>query len=118
MPGIDLHGMFGMATIAAAATQVLLHMIQVLITQALDDGVLQVTPPILCRVYRTLSRGLVNLVNATKIKNTRFPYPCAQIINIFLMLHMIWTPSMISFTIKVPRLAVIVSFSRCLACSP
>lgn len=31
--------------------------------QALDDGVLKIPPPILSRVYQTISRGFVNLLN-------------------------------------------------------
>ncbi|CAJ1372580.1 unnamed protein product [Effrenium voratum] len=51
--------------------EVLLHMIQSLITQNLENGVLKVQPPILSRVYQTLSRGFVNLLNAKKIADTR-----------------------------------------------
>ena len=43
--------------------------------EALDDGVLKVAPPILSRVYQTLSRGFVNFLNAKKIADTRFPFP-------------------------------------------
>ena len=46
----------------------------------LFDGVLAIPPPILSRVYQTLSRGFVNLLNAKKIADTRFPFPYAQTI--------------------------------------
>eukprot|EP00932_Pfiesteria_piscicida_P006047 SRR837773.15968.p1 GENE.SRR837773.15968~~SRR837773.15968.p1 ORF type:complete len:245 (-),score=70.80 SRR837773.15968:16-675(-) len=90
--------------------EVLLHMIQVLITQNLDDGVLKIAPPILSRVYQTLSRGLVNLLNATKIKNTRFPYPYAQIITLLLVAHMVWTPFLIASTVRSPWIAFFGTF--------
>ena len=90
--------------------EVLLHMIQVLVTQGLDDGVLKIAPPILSRVYQTLSRGLVNLLNATKIKNTRFPFPYAQLIACLLVLHTIWTPFMLSTVLEAPWWASSVSY--------
>eukprot|EP00913_Durusdinium_trenchii_P015937 g14976.t1 len=43
--------------------EVCLHLLQTLITKALDDGVLKIPPPILSRVYQTISRGFVNLLN-------------------------------------------------------
>ena len=33
--------------------------------EALDDGVLKIPPPILSRVYQTISRGFVNLLNTS-----------------------------------------------------
>eukprot|EP00435_Cladocopium_sp_Y103_P030392 s820_g7.t1 len=42
--------------------EVCLHLLQTLITKALDDGVLKIPPPILSRVYQTISRGFVNLL--------------------------------------------------------
>eukprot|EP00927_Polykrikos_kofoidii_P008020 TRINITY_DN13320_c0_g3_i2.p1 TRINITY_DN13320_c0_g3~~TRINITY_DN13320_c0_g3_i2.p1 ORF type:complete len:580 (+),score=121.11 TRINITY_DN13320_c0_g3_i2:73-1812(+) len=86
--------------------EVLLHLIQSLITVSLDDGILKIPPPILSRVYQTLSRGFVNLLNAKKIADTRFPFPYAQLIagllliNVFVMpvilaallTHPVWCP--------------------------
>merc|ERR1712039_1076259 len=79
---------------------VLLHMTQTLIVNALDSGVLKIPPPILSRVFQTLSRGFVNLLNAKKITDTRFPFPYAQLLSILLFLHMIMTPVMISNLIE------------------
>eukprot|EP00448_Togula_jolla_P007636 CAMPEP_0170612668 /NCGR_PEP_ID=MMETSP0224-20130122/23848_1 /TAXON_ID=285029 /ORGANISM="Togula jolla, Strain CCCM 725" /LENGTH=509 /DNA_ID=CAMNT_0010938191 /DNA_START=109 /DNA_END=1635 /DNA_ORIENTATION=+ len=76
--------------------EVLLHLIQSLITKGLDDATLKIPPPILSRVYQTLSRGFVNLLNAKKIADTRFPFPYAQLIAILLLTHVILTPVMIS----------------------
>mmetsp|Transcript_92625 Transcript_92625/g.178680 ORF Transcript_92625/g.178680 Transcript_92625/m.178680 type:complete len:576 (-) Transcript_92625:46-1773(-) len=82
--------------------EVLLHMIQVLVINAQADGILNIPPPILSRVYQTLSRGFVNLLNAKKIKDTRFPFPHAQIIAIMLIALALFTPlamtAMISHT--------------------
>merc|ERR1719395_261348 len=76
--------------------EVILHLTQSIITKALDDGILKIPPPILSRVYQTLSRGFVNLLNAKKIADTRFPYPYAQLIAILLWMHILMTPLMIS----------------------
>eukprot|EP00439_Symbiodinium_sp_Y106_P085711 s327_g29.t1 len=71
------------------------HMIQVLITHHIHTGVLNIPPPILSRVYQTLSRGLVNLLNAVKIKDTSFPFPWAQMITCLLAVHTVYTPFII-----------------------
>ena len=71
------------------------HMVQVLITHHLHTGVLDIPPPILSRVYQTLSRGLVNLLNAVKIKDTSFPFPWAQLILCLLGIHTLCTPFVI-----------------------
>eukprot|EP00929_Paragymnodinium_shiwhaense_P041236 TRINITY_DN2142_c0_g1_i2.p1 TRINITY_DN2142_c0_g1~~TRINITY_DN2142_c0_g1_i2.p1 ORF type:complete len:569 (-),score=111.11 TRINITY_DN2142_c0_g1_i2:509-2215(-) len=76
--------------------EVLLHLIQTLITQGLRDEILVIPPPILSRVYQTLSRGFVNLLNAKKIADTRFPFPFAQLIALLLMIHLVSTPILIS----------------------
>jgi len=72
--------------------EVLLHMIQVLVIDAQQRGVISVPPPILSRVYQTLSRGFVNLLNAKKIKDVRFPFPYAQVIAVLLLLLSVFTP--------------------------
>lgn len=76
--------------------EVLLHLIQSLITKNLDDGILKIPPPILSRVYQTLSRGFVNLLNAKKIADTRFPFPYVQLITMLLIINVGLTPMMIS----------------------
>lgn len=60
--------------------EVMLHLVQSLITKAHDDDVLKIPAPILSRVYQTISRGFVNLLNAKKITDTKFPFPYAQLI--------------------------------------
>lgn len=72
--------------------EALQHMIQVLVTHNHHAGVLTIPPPILSRIYQTLSRGLVNLLNARKIKDTMFPFPYAQIILTLLLVHTLFTP--------------------------
>jgi len=76
--------------------EVMLHLVQSLIIQAHEDGIIKVPPPILSRVYQTISRGFVNLLNAKKITDTRFPFPYAQLIAFLLMALTVLTPLMLS----------------------
>jgi len=76
--------------------EVLLHMIQVLVIDAMSKEIISVPPPILSRVYQTLSRGFVNLLNAKKIRDTQFPFPCAQLIAVLLMALVFLTPLVMS----------------------
>ncbi|CAJ1437573.1 unnamed protein product, partial [Effrenium voratum] len=86
------------------------HMIQVLITHNLRIGVLDIPPPILSRVYQTLSRGFVNLLNAVKIKDTNFPFPWAQIIMLLLVVHSIFTPLIVTSMMTSYQWAIPVTF--------
>lgn len=72
--------------------EVLIHMIQNLIVENQDNGVLKIPPPILSRVFQTLSRGQVNLANSKKITTTMFPFPYAQVIAWLLVAFVIGTP--------------------------
>merc|ERR1739844_55633 len=65
--------------------EVIIHMIQTLIVHGQDKGVLKIPPPILSRVFQTLSRGQVNLANCKKITSTLFPFPYAQLIAFLLL---------------------------------
>ncbi|CAE7370844.1 unnamed protein product [Symbiodinium natans] len=86
------------------------HMIQVLITHNLRIGVLDIPPPILSRVYQTLSRGFVNLLNAVKIKDTNFPFPWAQIIMLLLVVHSVFTPCVVTSFMTSYQWAIPVTF--------
>lgn len=89
--------------------EVLLHLIQSLITQSLDDGIIRVPAPIISRVYQTLSRGFVNLLNAKKIADTRFPFPFAQLISLLLFANIFLTPILVTSIFTQPALCVIFS---------
>jgi len=88
----------------------MLHMLQNLITKALDDGILKIPPPISSRVYQTISRGFVNLLNAKKITDTKFPFPYANIIATLLMFHAVLTPLQVSIAIQSKVLAAVFTF--------
>mmetsp|Transcript_109328 Transcript_109328/g.189732 ORF Transcript_109328/g.189732 Transcript_109328/m.189732 type:complete len:480 (-) Transcript_109328:231-1670(-) len=90
--------------------EVMLHLVQSLITKAHYDGVLTVPPPIVSRVYQTISRGFVNLLNAKKITDTRFPFPYVQLIVFLLSFHCFLTPMIITAVVKSKILAAVFSF--------
>merc|ERR1719326_1517830 len=71
-------------------------MIQTLIVNAQDVGIIKIPPPILSRVFQTLSRGQVNLANCKKITSTLFPFPYAQMIGFLLIIFSVLTPVMMS----------------------
>jgi len=76
--------------------EVMVHLLQSLITCAHHEGVLDVPAPVLSRVYQTISRGFVNLLNAKKIQDTKFPFPYAQLIALLLFILSLTTPCMMS----------------------
>lgn len=90
--------------------EVMLHLVQSLITRALDEGVMIIPPPIASRVYQTISRGFVNLLNAKKITDTRFPFPYAQLISFLLLTHTVLTPMIMASLINSKVLCAIFTF--------
>mmetsp|Transcript_65256 Transcript_65256/g.169542 ORF Transcript_65256/g.169542 Transcript_65256/m.169542 type:complete len:607 (+) Transcript_65256:98-1918(+) len=90
--------------------EVLLHLIQSVITSANEKGLLAVPPPILSRVYQTCSRGYVNLLNTKKITDTKFPFPYAQLICLLLYLHTLLTPMLLSSILSNPIMCPMVTF--------
>jgi len=90
--------------------EVILHMIQTLVINAQQEGVISIPPPILSRVYQTLSRGFVLMLNAKKIRDTRFPFPYAQIISLMLVLLAVVTPFIMSVLLPYRLWSVIATF--------
>mmetsp|Transcript_28752 Transcript_28752/g.82284 ORF Transcript_28752/g.82284 Transcript_28752/m.82284 type:complete len:456 (-) Transcript_28752:250-1617(-) len=80
--------------------EMVLKTIYTLMTKALDEGVLKIPPPILTRVYQTLSRGFVCILNAKKITDTSFPFPYAQLIAVLLLIIWIGIPCVIAMLIR------------------
>jgi len=89
---------------------VIMHMVQMLMTYNMDIGVLNVAPPILSRVYQTLSRGLVNFINAQKISDTMFPFPFAQLTALFVLSQTFLLPIIITGFMESKVLAPLVAF--------
>lgn len=68
------------ATYRFNKVEMVMHVIQSLIVAAHHGGILDVPPPILTRVYQTISRGFVHFLNTKKITDTKFPFPYVQLI--------------------------------------
>eukprot|EP00928_Gymnodinium_smaydae_P020663 TRINITY_DN17995_c0_g1_i1.p1 TRINITY_DN17995_c0_g1~~TRINITY_DN17995_c0_g1_i1.p1 ORF type:complete len:514 (+),score=103.64 TRINITY_DN17995_c0_g1_i1:123-1664(+) len=95
--------------------EVLLHLIQSLITKAFEDEVLAVPAPIVSRVFQTISRGFVNLLNTKKITDTKFPFPYAQLIAILLITNVFVTPFMLTDVLQSPIAACLLAFVQVFA---
>merc|ERR1719277_1567421 len=90
--------------------EVILHLIQSLITCAHMDGLIDIPPPILSRVFQTISRGFVNLLNAKKITDTKFPFPFVQMIVCLLAVLQVMTPFLLATLIQNPVLVAVFTF--------
>eukprot|EP00927_Polykrikos_kofoidii_P052667 TRINITY_DN4657_c0_g1_i5.p1 TRINITY_DN4657_c0_g1~~TRINITY_DN4657_c0_g1_i5.p1 ORF type:complete len:658 (-),score=76.91 TRINITY_DN4657_c0_g1_i5:299-2272(-) len=80
--------------------EVLLHWVQVLITDSIHEGILVTPPPILTRSYQTLSRGMVNLHNVRKLADVPFPFPLSQMLIVLLLIQSVVTPIFVSQLIE------------------
>lgn len=90
--------------------EVLLQWVQQLIIESHDAGVVDVPPPILSRAFQELSRGIVTLNNARKIKDIPFPFPYAQMLVCMLVVHWLVTPMLASLVIESWWWAAVMSF--------
>lgn len=90
--------------------EVLLHLVQSLITHAHQTGILDIPPPILSRVYQTISRGYVHLLNSKKITDTKFPFPYVQVIAILLLINTVMTPLVLSVIVDSMVIAPLLAF--------
>lgn len=90
--------------------EVLVHLLKTLITNAHKAGVLDIPPPILSRVYQTISRGYVNLLNTKKITDTKFPFPFVQLIVFLLLANTVLTALIAAVTVDSLILAPLVAF--------
>ncbi|CAJ1349757.1 unnamed protein product [Effrenium voratum] len=90
--------------------EVLLQWVQQLIVESADGGVLDVPPPILSRAFQELSRGIVTLNNARKIKDIPFPFPYAQMLVCMLTVHWVVTPMLASLVVATWWWAAFMSF--------
>merc|ERR1740121_1376854 len=96
--------------------EVLLHLVQSLITNAHHENILMIPPPILSRVYQTISRGYVNLLNTKKITDTKFPFPYVQLITFLLLLNVVLTPLVLTVSIQSMIFGPIISFLPVFGC--
>jgi putative membrane protein len=72
--------------------EVIMQWIQRLIVINMNTNVVRIAPPIASRVFQELSNGIVDVQNARKIAEFKFPFPYAQMLTVSLMLHWLMTP--------------------------
>eukprot|EP00928_Gymnodinium_smaydae_P005815 TRINITY_DN11999_c0_g3_i1.p1 TRINITY_DN11999_c0_g3~~TRINITY_DN11999_c0_g3_i1.p1 ORF type:complete len:507 (-),score=49.95 TRINITY_DN11999_c0_g3_i1:29-1462(-) len=85
--------------------------VQRLIINNTRNGVLDVSPPILSRVYQELSRGFVILQDVEKFSEFAFPFPYCQLLSVLIMFQGLVTPIICAASVKSPFWAVIATFT-------
>lgn len=90
--------------------EVLLNLMRTRIGMSFSDGTMKICPSLLGHIYSTLSRGFMNLANAKKIVDVRFPFPFAQLSAMLLLSNAIITPFAISCHMKSKLWAPIFTF--------
>jgi len=89
--------------------EIILQWIQRAIVDANHSLTVDIPPPILSRTFQELSRGIVNLNNARKIKEIPFPFPYAQVSTAMLLVHLVMTPIFASQFLKSTTFAVLIT---------
>ncbi|CAJ1452956.1 unnamed protein product, partial [Effrenium voratum] len=67
--------------------EILIQWMQKAIVNGHNEGTLHIPPPILSRVFQELSRGMVNIQNARKINDLPYPFHCAQLLTVMLLVY-------------------------------
>jgi|EP00927_Polykrikos_kofoidii_P071867 putative membrane protein len=94
----------------ADGCEVILQWIQRLIVDRNNNGVIQIAPPILSRVFNELGNGIVNLSNARKIVEFQIPFALAQMITFMLLFHAIMTPILCALLVSTAWMAACITF--------
>mmetsp|Transcript_97157 Transcript_97157/g.299451 ORF Transcript_97157/g.299451 Transcript_97157/m.299451 type:complete len:265 (+) Transcript_97157:349-1143(+) len=84
--------------------------LQSLVAQAVDDGVLNVPPPLLSRSFAELGSGMVHFENACKLTDAPFPLYYTQATIWLLVMHWVLTPLTVLTWTHRPSLAFCFSF--------
>jgi len=66
--------------------------INILIVQSLADGLLNIPPPILSRVFQELEKGMVSYNQVMQIMAIPFPFPYAQATMVLIVFYMLLIP--------------------------
>mmetsp|Transcript_67691 Transcript_67691/g.195654 ORF Transcript_67691/g.195654 Transcript_67691/m.195654 type:complete len:530 (-) Transcript_67691:180-1769(-) len=69
----------------SAKQHIVLQWVQRLVVEKSRDGVLDVAPPVLSRVFQEFSLGIVHFIDARKISNAPFPFAFAQMVWLMLV---------------------------------
>eukprot|EP00408_Alexandrium_pacificum_P046498 CAMPEP_0171253434 /NCGR_PEP_ID=MMETSP0790-20130122/51703_1 /TAXON_ID=2925 /ORGANISM="Alexandrium catenella, Strain OF101" /LENGTH=246 /DNA_ID=CAMNT_0011721263 /DNA_START=34 /DNA_END=771 /DNA_ORIENTATION=+ len=76
--------------------------LQLMVVRNMNNGVLNVPPPILTRAYNELANGMVAFHECVKISDTPFPFPYAQNCDLLLILHWVMVPWVVSQWVTQP----------------
>jgi len=90
--------------------EIILQWIQRLIVDSEESRTIKIAPPLLTRAFQELSRGIVNLNNARKIKDIPFPFPYAQMMTVMLIVHWMVTPLIASQVMESRMFAGVMCF--------
>jgi len=80
--------------------ELIIQWLQALMVDNIKNGVLNIPPPILSRVFHNLSNGLHHFYDAYKIADTPYPFPYMQVTEVLLILHWLVTPIVIAMWTK------------------
>lgn len=79
--------------------QLLIQWVQSITIDADSEGIINVAPPILTRIFQNLSCALGAFFSATRMREVRYPFAYAQTTDMLILVHLILTPvCMINFT--------------------
>lgn len=84
LEGIDPESIAYLDT-TSAKQNVVLQWVQRLVVESARNGVIDVAPPILSRVFQEFSIGIVHFIDARKISSTPFPFALAQLVWLMLV---------------------------------
>lgn len=90
--------------------EIVCQWIKVNILMHMDEGVLNVPPPILTRVFQELGTGLVNYHDALQVVIWPFPFPYAQMSAVLIAVYMAISPIVISMGADDPVYCFVLTF--------
>eukprot|EP00928_Gymnodinium_smaydae_P015107 TRINITY_DN15537_c0_g1_i1.p1 TRINITY_DN15537_c0_g1~~TRINITY_DN15537_c0_g1_i1.p1 ORF type:complete len:491 (-),score=29.99 TRINITY_DN15537_c0_g1_i1:225-1697(-) len=91
--------------------EIVLQWIQRLLVKNTRNGILDVAPPILSRVFQELSSGYVILQDVEKITEFQFPFPYCQLLSVLIILQGLLTPLFCAVSVTSPVWAGIATFT-------
>jgi len=101
--GSDSEGM-------TARVELVYQWIQALIVRSMQDGLLNVPPPILTRVLQQMTTGMVNYNSVLDIISIPFPFPYAQVTFILLTFYVCFVPIVMCLLVHEAWIACICGF--------
>jgi len=95
--------------------EVLMHWIQRLLVVSQQDGIMNVPPPILTRVWQELGAGVFEFNNIRKVHDIPIPYPYSQMVTMLLIFHVTFTAVASAIVIDNDLMAFLITFVSVMA---